>query len=203
MHQAQSVAWDASLFTKRHVRNSTPPRIHSSPQKTKYLHSMNSHTPEVQCGAMRVECTYTFTFNKLHVLTLLKSPGARKRAHDGGLASSSPSCGRRAERRKEGTNLVKFPLPLVHTRLHYYTTTLLHYSSPLVPAPVYCKHRPGRLLCVRTYVLTESGCLTRASSWLTLEVEEEESSSCSITTSSPSGSEPLRSVRAFLFMAEL
>ena len=96
---------DTALSTKRHVRNSTPPRIHSSPQKTKHLHSMNSHTPEVQCGAMHVECTYTFTFNKLHVLTLLRSPGARKRAHDGGLASSSPSCGRRAERGREGTNL--------------------------------------------------------------------------------------------------
>ena len=82
--------------------------------------------------------------------------------------------------------------------------TLLHYTTvahaPVI-APFYCKQGPRRLLCVRTYDLTEFGCLSFNSSWLSLDMEE--SSSCSLTTSSPSGSEPLRSVRAFLFMVEL
>ena len=86
---------------------------------------------------------------------------------------------------------------LVHTRLHYYTTVA---HAPVI-APFYCKQGPRRLLCVCTYDLTEFGCLSFNSSWLSLDMEE--SSSCSLTMSSPSGSEPLRSVRAFLFMVEL
>ena len=55
----------------------------------------------------------------------------------------------------------------------------------------------------RTYFLTATASLSWASSWELGPLDAEESSSCSLTTSSLSGTEPLRTTIAFLFMAKL